>query len=245
MELILENTDIFDLDLYEKIDHAITNGNFDTLDGTWYKFEITFHLSLLYNEKMKEYCIKYVPIKPNDKSKREEKDFIYDYLSYVLNKVHDIMKKHNIKLDDLTIAGDNIEFENSIILTFQKSKRKIEMQETNKRGRRNKTNHIIVHSIMPSRPSINKKAFNFYEKEINRIFDHYFEITGEKVMSQILGINETDNVNILFREFVSQYAHLYKWCKEGEVDELHEKFAERADYVWNKYYAKDEINKTN
>jgi hypothetical protein len=92
---------------------------------------------------------------------------------------------------------------------------------------------------MPSRPSINKKALKLIEKGINERFDVYFEATGHKMMSQILDIEDTYDINVLFKEFVKQYVYLWNLRSEDEVDELHEKFVERLKYVVNTHYPKE------
>lgn len=240
MEYILKGTDIFDLNICKKVEVLLSKNNLSSDLESWYRLEVIFHVNLLKSEKLKDYYKQYVSTKSVSNDKQEnQKDFIYGVLGNVLKNIQSVFERNNINLDDLWIVGDEIESKDTIILKLSTSNKYLGNQKSSTDKKSKTPEHIIVRNIVPSRISINKKVRNLVEEAMNKRFDNYLEITDTRIMSQILDVDITDNINILFKEFVNQYVQYFALHRDDEVDALHEKFKERAVFVWNNYYAKE------
>ncbi len=242
MELLITDTNIYDLNLYDLIDQEIKSGFFDVRDDMRYNLEVIFHVELLNDRRLKEYYHEYVKHEPVIKMGSKDEQAYYEYLHYVIHKVHEVFENNNIKIRHMTIAGENMSNINSIMINLEQGEQIIIEPEVKKRGRKREPKYISVCSVVPSRAYTTEVINRIREKGLNKRFKDYLEIGGIKIMSQILDINITDDVNVLFREFINKYAHLWSIHGENEEDELHKKFFERVEYVGKKYYSDDGAN---
>ena len=91
-----------------------------------------------------------------------------------------------------------------------------------------------VSSIIPNLPSMQKRISDIRSKEISKIYDDFMNALGYRyyLMSEILEIEETNNVQILFKSFAKQYGDL--WIVTGDNrKELMNRLEERIILVLN------------
>lgn len=230
MEYILY-TDIFDEEIGEKFCKAVSSDLDSFIQGSNYKLTVSFHENSLSDIRFDKFHIP-VPSKTN-KGTREDK--IYDVMSFQLNAVEQILSKKGIEISSTAIQGDNLEAENIV---------KIEVTEDDSKpfftGKGKKKARIKVSCIMPSRPSVQKKASKMANEKISKMFYEFMDIIRDrKMMAEILEIEEKEDDDILYRAFAKQYGEL--WLATGErAKELRNKLVDKSIAILNKRIAEKE-----
>ncbi|MGD8190202.1 hypothetical protein ACQCN2_09485 [Brevibacillus ginsengisoli] len=224
MEFILENTDIFDEEIETKLHKIILNNRDFFKEGDVYKFRVTFHVDVLFDKRFKQFNI--LTSKINDGS---WENTVSEVLSLILKKLDNLLANNGIEVTSSTIQGDNLESENLV---------KIEIIEDTSEpiftGKGKKKQRMKVLSIVPSLPYTYKTAGKLASDRINKLYGEIrLIIEDPKLMSEILGIEETDNEEILFKAFAKQYGELWLTTPEREK-ELKSQFLEKSLSVIDK-----------
>ena len=225
MEYILQNTDIFDEKIGAKFNNVIEEDSF--ANENVYELTVSFHVNLLDDSRFEEFNIP-----PSIKNKGTKKDKIYDVMSFQLNQLKQILIENGIEVYKTTIQGDYLEAENMIKIDI--SEDTSEPYYTGK-GKSKKKMKINVCSIVPSKPYTQETITKLATKRISEIFCDYMNvIKDKKLISEILRIEETDDIQIIFKAFVEQYGDLSFTTNEKEK-ELRNQLFERSKFVIGKY----------
>lgn len=238
MKYILQNTDIFDEEIGTKFNTAIKTDKEKIDKGKIYKFTVSFHVNLLNDSRAGEF---YIP-EPSKTNKGSKEDRIYDVMSTQLKRLEQTLNENGIEAYSTKIQGDRLEKENII---------EIEINEDNSepkftgKGKNKKKKKIKVSSIVPSLPYTQENVTKLASERLSKIFYDYMNIIRDKkIMSEILGIDETGDDRKLIKAFVEQYGELWLTTSEKEKD-LRNRFKERSLLVLNKYIAiENQIDKS-
>ncbi|ADL50520.1 hypothetical protein [Clostridium cellulovorans] len=226
MEYILNDTDIFDTGIDKKFRLVIENNIGSFTKDKAYVFKVSFHVNLLNDVRFEKF-----DILPRVTNKGKIEDKIGDVMSHQLNVLEKILSENNIESYSTTIQGENLEKENMI---------KIELYEDNsetnfdKRGRR--INRIKVSSIIPNLSGVKQNVSRLASERISQIFYDFMNVVKDrKLMSKILGVEETYDDDILIRAFYEQYRELWFTTKQRE-NELLDLLKERSRVALEEYF---------
>ncbi|MHB8077585.1 hypothetical protein [Desulfosporosinus fructosivorans] len=152
-------------------------------------------------------------------------------LSFQLERLKEILADNGIEADSTTIQGDNLE---ANFIKIEISEDTPERKFTSK-GKKKKRERFKVNCIMPNSPFIQELATKLASERLTEIYLEFMKkIRNKKLMSDILGIEETSNDNILFKAFAEQYGELWLTTNEKE-QELFQQFKQKAISVLDKY----------
>lgn len=225
MEHILQNTDIFSDDIDKKLNEIILLDENNFNKEVTYRLTVSFHVNLLYDSRFEEFNI---PVQSVAR-KECQKNKVYDVMSFQLGKIKEVFSKNNIKIYSTGIKGDNLELEDII---------KIDIKEDDSEafysGRGKNKKRIKVSTIMPSAPYIQEVLEKSAPEGIRKIYYKFLNvIRSKKIMSEILGIEATEDDRKLEMAFEKQYGKL--WFTTNELEkELKNKLMERSLFVLNK-----------
>jgi hypothetical protein len=229
MEYVIQDSNILDPNLAEKFDAVIFN-EADLFKEKVYKFIVNFHVDLIIDLSGFELFDLPSSEKPYKRKKVDEKDKMYEVLSFQLKQLEKILAKNNIEFYSSTIQGDQIESTHII---------KIELVEdetvpiTTKKGK--KFSRGKVSSIIPSIIYTQNLIAKLKSERLNKLYDEFLGvIRNKKIMSEIFEIDETKNDDLLFKAFVSQYGDLWLTTSAKEK-ELRDKLLNKAIEVIEKY----------
>ncbi|MDQ0169199.1 hypothetical protein [Paenibacillus tundrae] len=238
MEYILRETDIFDPKLADKFYDLFKDDLELFEDDKYYNLTVSFHVNS--NDHLTSFMKFELPPlekKITRKNSDYEKEKKYDVLSYQLKELEDILVINDIKFHMSTIQGEELEFTDNIKIVILENEPK---NNTNKNG---KKKLWICRSIMPSRPYTTSLINDFYAKRMNKLYHRFFSIIKDKkIISEILEVEETQDINLLFKAFIEQYGDLWMTTEEREK-ELINKLKNRCLEVLQKYI--DEEQKQN
>lgn len=234
VEYVLHNTDIFDEEIGIKFNAALTADGEEVDKKIIYKLIVNFHVNLLNDSRFESF---FVP-EPSKTSKGTKKDKIYDVMGTQLKRLEQILNENGLEASSATIQGNHLEVDN--IIRIELSEDTSEPQFT---GRGKNKKRIKVHSIIPSLPYSQEIGSKLAAERISKIYDDFMNIIrNKKIMSEILGIEETDDDGKIIKAFVEQYGALWFNTKEKEKELLNQ-FKERSFAVLNKYI--DQGDETN
>lgn len=227
MEYILQNTDIFDEKIDQKLKEVIIDNKDAFTKGKTYIFKVSFHVNLLDDQRFQKFSI---PI-PSKTNKGMQKDKIYDVMSYQLKRMEQILNENEIETYLTIVQGDYLNADNII---------NIEILEDSSQptfiGRDKNKKRIKVSSIVPSMLYTQENVTKLAGERLSKIFYDFMNIIKDKkLMSEILEIEETEDDLILFRAFDKQYGELWLTTKEKE-NELLQLLKERSLAVVEKYF---------
>lgn len=223
---VLQNTDIFNENIDEKFKDAFLKHQDDYNKDEVYKLIISFHVNYLNDQSFEEISL---PVKSKI-SKNTRNDKIYDLLSFQLDKIEQILSEHGIITYNTTIQGVYLDKEDIIKIEIKEDKVEQKYEGDRKNNRR-----LTMRSIVPSLPSTCEIASKLATENLNKIYNDFMSvIRNKKIMSEILGIEETEDDNQLFKVFVEQYGDLWLATEERKR-ELLTNFQERSMIILRKY----------
>lgn len=215
MKIILKNTDIFDEKLFEKVT--------DELQGLdhWYDSKLSYKLSVVYSsrlnydERMKGFYKK-LPTKKNQTKKEIAfQDMVNDVLSFQLQAVIDAFRNYSgIEFATAAIIGRVLENDLNVIVSVD-----TQPLRSNKRT-------MTVHSIMPDEAGTVEKATEFLNEYYNRKFNEILEIIDKDFLAEILEVEDSEDMNLLFNVFIREYGDLF--ATDNEREQQAEKFKSKA-----------------
>lgn len=212
MEFILKNTDIFDISLRNKFDSLLKTCKEHFEEGKPYNLTMSFHVNLIQDPRKDKYEM-------NMSSKvdaKKHEDRIYEIMSTQLDKVEEIMTQNGIESYSLTIQGDNLDYINIIKFDFEEDKRKPAYS-----GRGKSKTRIKVRSIAPNAPGTRATAAKFMQQRLNKLFSTFYDtIRNKEILSEVLEVEKTNDVNVLYKAFVNQYWELGFTTSEREKELL-------------------------
>jgi hypothetical protein len=156
MEYILQNTDIFDEKIDQKLKEVIIDNKDAFTKGKTYISKVSFHVNLLDDQRFQEFNI---PI-PSKTNKGTQKYKIYDVMSYQLKRMEQVLNENEIETYSTVVQGDYLNADNII---------KIEILEDNSQasftGRGKNKKRIKVSTIVPSMPYTQENVTKLEEKD--------------------------------------------------------------------------------
>lgn len=229
MEYLLHNTVIFDEDIGDKFNAAIKTSKEKFDEGKNHKLIVCFHVRLLNDPRFESF---FIP-EPSKANRGSRTDKIYDVLSTQLNRLEQTMCEHGIEVNSATIQGEQLEVENVIKITVSES-----ASEPHYSGKGKNKNKIKVSSIVPSLPYTQENIANLASKRISEMYSNFIDtIRDNKIMSEILDIDETEDDRKLIEAYVKQYGTLWLATNDREK-ELRNRLIEKSTAVLNKYIKK-------
>lgn len=218
MEYILRNTDIFDEQLGTLFNQKVIANPDCFVAGKNYRLVVSFHVNLLHSSRFEEFN---VPI-PSKANAGKATDKLYDVLGHQLQVLEQKLTDNGVDVRSAVIQGDELEEERIV---------KVEIIEeyavSSENGKRKKQKRLKVFSIMPSKPYTSGLATKMAGEELGKIYLGIMNIVNDKkLMSKLLGVEETENDEILFRAFVDQYQELWLATggeRTGLLDQLKDK----------------------
>jgi len=209
MEYLLRDTDILDEQLGTQFNREVLAKPDCFEMGKTYRLEVSFNVNLLQDKRFEMFN---VPT-PSKTNKGKPEDIIYDVLGYQLHVLEQRLAGSGVEVHSATIKGEKLEEERIV---------KIEIIEedlvpnTNSKGKKKKQNtRLKVFNIMPNRPYISDIASEMAGKALGKIYWDIMSIVKDKKrMSAVLGIEETEDHEILTKAFLEQYRGL--WLATGE-----------------------------
>lgn len=230
MEYVIPDSDIFDPILAEKFNAVFFNEP-DLLKDKVYKFTVKFHVDLIVDLTGFERFDLPLSEKPYKSKKVNEKDKMYEVLSFQLKQIEEILAKNNIEFYSSTIQGDQIESTQIIKIELVEDEK---LADNSKKGK-GKLSRGKLRSVIPSIKYTQNLLAELQSERLNKLYDRFFEvIRDKKIMSEILDIDETKNDNLLFKAFVSQYGDLWLTTSEKEKT-LRDKLFNKALEVIKKH----------
>lgn len=228
MEYIIHDTDIFDEQIDQKFREIILRNIGSLEKDKAYIFTVSFHLNLLDDIRFENFNIL-----PSKTSKYIREDKIGVVMRYQLKRLEQILNENNIETYSTTIQGDNLEKERMI---------KIELIEDNSKpyvsGRGKNKKRIKVSSVIPNLPFTQNEISTVAAERMSDIFHNFMNVVKDrKLMSTILGVEETEDYSILAKAFYKEYGELWLTTKEREK-ELLDLLMERSLDATKKYFEK-------
>lgn len=231
MEYVIHDSDIFDPTLAEKFDAVILSDNGLLEEKKVYEIIASFHVDLIKHLSEFELFVLPPSHKTYKRKKYDEKDKIYDVLSFQLKQLENILVKNNIEFYSSTIKGDQIESTHIIKIELVEDETELVTLKKGKKQPRGKVSSVIP-SIIYTQNLITKLK----SERLNKLFDEFFRvIRNKKILSEILEIDETNNDDLLFKAFVKQYGDLWLTTSAREK-ELRDKLLNKAIEVIEKYH---------
>jgi hypothetical protein len=208
VEYILRDTDILDEQLESLFNREIITNPGCFVPGRIYRLAVSFNVNLLRDGGFEKF-----PIPIPGKTARKPEDKIYDVLKYQLHALEQRVADNGVEVHSAVIQGEMLEEERVV---------RIEMTEEDAapgyKGKGKKSKQRKVFSIVPDRHYISSLAAEMAGKDLGKIYwDIMNVVKDKKLMSSVLGIEETQNDEILIRAFLEQYGEL--WLATGEKRE--------------------------
>ncbi|MDD3278653.1 MAG: hypothetical protein PHG16_07180 [Lachnospiraceae bacterium] len=208
MKFILEDTDIYDPDIAEKVQEILKTELPDMLEQeVAYRFAVIYHVNLNYDEREFSFYEKYVEPTQSHSRKKEEYT-ISEVLSYQLKKIEQVLLEYKILLPEGKIAGRVLEKETMIELELEK------IPEYDLKEKR----EFKVRSIMGDEEKTWAKATEVVNHFYNGQFSRLVQATNDdrELLSEIMGIKQTEDLGILFQAYVKLYGSLFDTKEEHQ-----------------------------
>ncbi|OMD73598.1 MULTISPECIES: hypothetical protein [Paenibacillus] len=227
MEYIFK-ADLFDLELADQI-HLAMPIITELKHEDNYALTISFHVDLLNDSRMDHVD---VPLKKWQTSETRE-DKIYQLLGFQLGKIDELLCINGINIISATIQGEKLEFNDNIKVQLSLKK---ENHNVSKKVKNNKP--LKVRSVVPSLPFTQDTISGFANERLSEMyFDLKDVIRSQKLMSEILEIEVTEDDEKLYKAFCEQYREL--WLPTDDTKKLlFDKLRKRVEEVLNKHFGK-------
>ncbi|MNW36768.1 hypothetical protein D3C74_137870 [compost metagenome] len=226
---ILDNTDIFDMHLDEKLKKVVMSTQDCFTQENDYKLVVSFNVNLLSDSRI---TLVDVPIKKWE-SNKTTKDKIYNLLNFQLDKICNDLSDCGLNIINSTIQGEHSDVLNEIKIQISEFIPDQILSEKKK-----KTQKFKIKSVVPNLQFIQDTLSEYSTKRLSEIYIDWMKCIGNNktIMSEILEIEPTEDDNILAEAFIEQYGDLGFTTKEnGEI--LYNKFKEKAVGILEKRVA--------
>ncbi|EKQ52683.1 MULTISPECIES: hypothetical protein [unclassified Clostridium] len=227
MEIIIENTSLFDEKLDNKIFHKLKDIVQELDKSKKYKMDLEFCENLIWYEfEIDSYEIPEEALPPYQRGKvLKGKEKMYALLDYRVDSAKNIVKEYGIKLGSCNIEGTPFMELNKIKLSFDEE----EVTQLDNSYKQKKEKEITVDMIMPSFSAFIenlKKASEYIEQkretELENVFDDKKEYDKYKSL-----VSKDELYNILI-EFKKIYGDKWMYSREYKL-ELKEKFIQTLE----------------
>ncbi|MCM3134605.1 hypothetical protein M3629_17585 [Paenibacillus polysaccharolyticus] len=154
---------------------------------------------------------------------------IYDLLRYQLEEINRVFCDQGIEILNSRIQG--VRYLDANIVKVEIVEELEDVIPRTKTGKKSKRKPMKTFVIAPDLEFVQETASRIATKELARIYTELMEIMpNKKFMSEVLGIEPTENDELLIEAFLDQYSNL--WLATGkEKDLLLEKFRHRIELV--------------
>ncbi|WP_145409265.1 hypothetical protein [Paenibacillus xylanexedens] len=222
MEFIITGN-ISDTDLSDKVKGSMPE--FCTKKEAYYTLIISFSIeALLKDEQLNSLS------EENAIKKR-----IYDLLGYQLREINKVLCEQGIEIISSHIHGVRSQNINTVKIQIQE-----ELEEViprTKKGKKSKRTPMKTFVTAPDLEFVQETVSNLASKELARIYSELMRtMPNKKFMSEVLGIEPTENDELLFEAFWNQYKDL--WLATGSTKKLlFDKFRHHVELVVAKHSA--------
>lgn len=221
MELNIKNIHIFDERIPQKFrDFIELHRNEFNIDKS-YKFKIIYKAQSVLAEEVFNFehsIYENVTLKFKKDNKKSTA------LSMQLHKCLNILKDYGIECYNSAIEGDSLEDDNIIFILSEDN------DKPSYSGRGKNKRRIKVSCIMPNKEYTTKTIAKFYNERMSKLYDDFSNCVNNRIMCEILEIEYTNDVNVIYRAFCEQYGDWW-FCNDNRSDELKDKLINRAKIV--------------
>ncbi len=213
MEFCLDETNVFDEALDRKVEDVIVANKDRFVNDKDYVLELSFHVELLNDSRFNTFF----PLHCNEAIKKVD-DKIHKVLSWQLNKVCAVLEKQGINSYRNTIQGVELDKLDSIRIVLIEETKLAEEPVKKRKSKRMKVN-----SIMPNRKATQKRMNHAVNDYMNsRFLELYHILQDNKIlMSYLLEIEPTDDINTLYSVFCETYGNLLFLTTEEDKKSRH------------------------
>lgn len=163
-EFILEDTDIFDLNIADELEDIILNIKNQLNKDKEYKVTVSFSVENLTDSRLDTIIFETKKHIKND----TDEDKIKNLLSYQLDVIDKKLSELDINYTNIRITGERMDLNNSIKITFEEK----EIQESNSVSNKNRKSILKVREIMPNLEYTKKLA----EENAIKIFKNRYNL---------------------------------------------------------------------
>ncbi|TDL70430.1 hypothetical protein E2R58_15225 [Paenibacillus amylolyticus] len=227
MEFII-NGDISDTELSNRIKDSMPE--FYTKEDVYYNLIICFSIEALLKD---EYL--------NSHSEEEDlKKRIYDLLGYQLREIDKVLCEQGIDIISSHIQGVRSQETNTIKIQIQENLDEVIFKT--KKGTKSKRKPMKTFVTAPDLDFAQETVSSFATKELARIYSELLRVMpNKKFMSEVLGIDPTENDELLFEAFWNQYKDL--WLATGNKRKiLFNKLRHHIELAMVKHSTEDNIH---
>lgn len=232
LEIYLNETNVFDEELDKKVECAILKNKDSLVKEKNYILEICFNVDLLNDARFKSFHLLHC-----NKPIKKEDDRIHEVLSWQLDKACTVLENQDIKSYSNTIQGVELN-ERDVIKIVLKEENKVDEEPIKKR----KTKRMKVNSIIPNKKAtqerINESFNDYMSKRYSELY-HIFQ-DNNTLMSYLLEIEPTEDINVLYSAFCEQYRNLFFSTTE-EGKRIRQALCEKAKKAIDKYVKENKL----
>lgn len=232
MEFCLNETNVFDESLDRKVEDAIVANKDRFVYDKDYVLEISFHVELLNDDRFNSFFLLHC----NEAIKKED-DKIHKVLSWQLDKVCTVLEKQGINSYCNTIQGVELN-KLDIIRIVLNEEAKSDEEPVKKR----KTKRMKINSIMPNRKVTQERMNRATNDYMSKRFLELYHILQDnnRLMSYLLEIDPTEDVNILYSVFCETYGNLLFLTTE-EDKKIRQLICEKAKKAVDRYIKENNL----
>lgn len=229
MKFTLENTDIFDFKLSNRVKQYIVAANEKPNAEYWHKLNIIFPVKLIHDYRINTYQFPDDIELPEYKKKQNSwEDRLDNLLSQQIDEVIKVLSQNGIEISDASIIGRN---------KIKASSIRIEILADNKiqykKGK--KVSNIKAVSIISDEEAVKNNVTKVASQQINKIYSDFRDVIVSPILfSKILNIEPTKDEEKLWKTFVKQYGDLWL-CTEERKNKLLNKLEKRLKLIAAEY----------
>ena len=230
VEFYLNETNVFDEALDRKVEDVILV-NKDRFDKDKnYILEIGFNVEMLNDDRFKSFFLLYC-----NKPIKKEDDKIHEVLSWQLNKVCAALERQSIHSYSNTIQGIELNERDIIKIVLKEEAEK----ESVKERKRKRMKHNV---IMPNRKAAQERMNQATNEYMSKRFWELYHILQDNntLMSYLLEIDPTEDVNILYSVFCKTYGNLLLTTTEEEK-RIRQLIGEKAKKAVDRYIKENNL----
>lgn len=227
MELIIESINVFEEKCIIQFEELVRQNFCGYKKEVPYQVDIYFHVNSLREEEKWRAINK---TKQSQETKRiKPEDTVQEAMSYQLEGFVDILKGQGFEITNSRIIGDHLSREDIIKVQFNE-----DMSQAFYSGRGKNKKRIKTSVIVPNLSGTNSIIAEYMSDKLSNIFYDFLKIIkDEYLLSEILGIEHTRNLDKLFSAFASKYRNL-AWPFDNDRGTLLEELTNKAMEVFKR-----------
>lgn len=231
LEFCLNETNIFDELLDKKVENVILENKDRFVNDKNYILKISFNVELLNDDRFKSFYLLHC-----NRTIKKEDDKIYEVLSWQLRKVCTMLESQGINSYVNTIQGIELNEQDIIKIVLREEE---EDEEPVKKRNRKRMKH---NTIMPNRKATQERMNYAVNDCMNSRFLELYHILQDNntLMSYLLEIEPTNDINILYSIFHETYGNLLFLTTE-EDKKIRHLICEKAKKAVDRYVKENNL----